>query len=189
MKRWEVAATTAIGINGAGLTGTLRLTWVRDELAHVTEHADTDEPSGTWIGLACPDYGLLVGSDVDMKVLRNLCAEGKVADLVWEAPNEIAGEHNRAFDVAMRAYYVGHTRVAEQHWSDLQASWSRAWAANCAALEFMQGAGLDRFGLVKPQRWVIASFEHHCGPHGIQHPHVHNIVVANLTDGRPDTHT
>jgi hypothetical protein len=75
-----------------------------------------------------------------------------------------------------RAYHAGHTQVAEQHWSDLQAIWSRAWAANCAALEFMQDAGLERFGPVRPQRWVVASFEHHCGPHGIQHPHIHNIA-------------
>jgi hypothetical protein len=183
-----VTATTTIGINGAGLTGTLRLTWLRDHLAHVIERADTDEPSGTWIGLACPDYGLPIGSDVDLHVLGTLCADSEVADLVWEAPDEMAGEHNRAFDAAMRAYHAGHTKVAEGHWRDVEASWSRAWAANCAALEFMQGAGLDRFGPDKPQRWLIASFEHHCGPHGIQHPHVHNIVVVNQTGGRGNAH-
>jgi hypothetical protein len=36
---------------------------------------------------------------------------------------------------------------------------------------------------VKPQPWVIASAEHHCGPHGLPvAPHIHNIVVA-LTAG------
>jgi hypothetical protein len=45
----------------------------------------------------------------------------------------------------------------------------------------MQASGLTRFSHVKPQRWVIASFEHHCGPHGVAHPHIHNIVVPALT--------
>jgi len=39
---------TAIAISGMGLTGVLRLTWVHDNLAHVLEHCETDEPSGTW---------------------------------------------------------------------------------------------------------------------------------------------
>ena len=26
----------------------LRMTWVRDHLAHVLDHSQTDEPSGTW---------------------------------------------------------------------------------------------------------------------------------------------
>lgn len=184
MKRREVRATKAIGIHGAGLTGTLRLTWVSDELAHVIEHAGTDEPSGTWTGLACPDHRLPIGSDVDLNVLRNLCIDGEIADLIWETPDEMADEHNQEFDAAMHAYHAGHTQVAEHYWSDLQATWSRAWAANCATLEFVQGTGLERFGAVGPQRWVVASFEHHCGPHGIQHPHIHNIVVVNLTRDR-----
>jgi hypothetical protein len=30
---------------------------------------------------------------------------------------------------------------------------------------------------------VVASFEHHRGPHGLPHPHVHNIVITALTTG------
>jgi hypothetical protein len=45
----------------------------------------------------------------------------------------------------------------------------------------MQAAGLTRFAPGRPQRWVIASFEHHCGPHGIPHRHIHNIVITALT--------
>ena len=56
------------------ITGTLRTTWVRDELAHVLEHADTDEPSGTWTGLACPDHGLSIGSDVCVATLLAMSA-------------------------------------------------------------------------------------------------------------------
>jgi len=36
------------GIPGAGPSGVLRMTWVRDQLAHVLQHCETDEPSGTW---------------------------------------------------------------------------------------------------------------------------------------------
>jgi hypothetical protein len=36
----------------------------------------------------------------------------------------------------------------------------------------MQVAGLTRFSPVKPQRWVVASFEHHGGPHGLLSLHV-----------------
>jgi len=39
---------TATSIPGAGPSGVLRMTWVRDQLAHVLEHCETDEPSGTW---------------------------------------------------------------------------------------------------------------------------------------------
>jgi hypothetical protein len=36
---------------------------------------------------------------------------------------------------------------------------------------------------------VIASFEHHCGPHGLLHPHIHNLVIATLTVGHAETGT
>ena len=39
---------TAIAITGMGLTGVLRITCVRDNLAHVLDHSHTDETSGTW---------------------------------------------------------------------------------------------------------------------------------------------
>lgn len=179
--REEVAVTTSFGISGAGLTGTLRLTWVSDDLAHVLSHAGQDEAPGTWTGLACPGHRLLVGGDVDTATLRDLCAGGDIADLVWEVPDELAAEHDLAFSAAMRAYQDGDTPEATRLWDEVQESWSRSRAANITALEFMQHAGLDRFAAVKPQRWVIASFGHHASPHGIQHPHVHNIVVTALT--------
>ena len=55
---------TAIGITGMGLTGVVRMTWVQDDLAHVLEHARTDETPGTWTGRACPDYALALGGEV-----------------------------------------------------------------------------------------------------------------------------
>jgi hypothetical protein len=176
---------TSTSITAPGLSGVLRMTWLHDDLAHVLEHADTDEPSGTWTGLACFDHGLSLGGDVDHVALRRLAADGKLADLVWEVPEDLAAEHSQAFQAAMHAYYTGHSELAEQHWQEFQAIWSRAWAANYAALELLQNAGITTFSPVKPQRWVIASFEQHCGPHGLPHPHVHNIILTRLTTGTP----
>ena len=176
---------TSTSITAPGLSGVLRMTWVHDDRAHVLEHADVDEPSGTWTGLACRDRNLMLGGDVDHATLRRLAADGKLANLVWEVPEDLATEHSQAFQSAMQTYHSGHSELAEQHWQEFRAIWSRAWAANYAALELLQNAGITTFSPVKPQRWVIASFEHHCGPHGLPHPHVHNIVLTRLTTGTP----
>jgi hypothetical protein len=125
---------TSTGITAPGLSGVLRMTWLHDDLAHVLEYADVDEPSGTWTGLACRDHDLALGGDVDNVTLRHLAADGKIADLVWEAPEELATEHLQAFQAAMQAYQAGDSESAEQHWRELRAIWSRAWAANYAAL-------------------------------------------------------
>jgi len=176
---------TTTSITAPGLSGILRMTWVHDDLAHILEHADTDEPSGSWTGLACRDHDLPLGGDVDNATLRRLAADGKIADLVWEAPEDLVAEHGQAFHATMQAYQAGHTELGEQHWQNLQTIWSQAWAANYVALELLQNAGITTFAPVKPQRWVIASFEHHCGPHSLPHPHVHNIILTRLTTGTP----
>ena len=173
---------TAFAITGMDLTGVLRITWVHDNLAHVEDHSHTDETSGTWTGLACPARGLAIGTDVDNAVLRHLAAEdGEIADLIWEAPDELAAEHAQVFLAAMRAYNAGDSERGDRLWENLRAIWSQAWSANYAVLEFMQGTGLTRFSPVKPQHWVIASFEHHTSPHGLPRPHIHNIVLTALT--------
>jgi hypothetical protein len=78
---------TVTGIPAAGPGGVLRLTWVRDRLAGVLEHCGTDEPSGTWTGLACADHGLAaVVADADLATVRQLSARGQTADLIREAP-------------------------------------------------------------------------------------------------------
>jgi len=171
---------TAIGITGLGLTGTVRMTWVHDHLAHVLDHSQ-DETSGTWTGLACPAYGLALGADVDNATLRRLAAHGEIADLTWEAPDEITTRHGEVLQAAIQAYHAADAERADQLWDQVRATWSQAWSANYAVLEFLQGTGLARFSPVKPQHWVIASFEHHCGPHGLPRPHVHNIVLTSLT--------
>jgi hypothetical protein len=171
---------TAIAITGMDLTGVLRLTWVQD-LAHVIDHSHTDETSGTWTGLACPRHGLVLGTDVDNATLQRLAAGSVIADLTWEAPDQLAADHGQVFHAAMHAHRVGESARANQLWENLQAIWSQAWSANYAVLEFMQGTGLTRFSPVKPQHWVVASFEHHTSPHGLPRPHIHNIAITSLT--------
>jgi hypothetical protein len=125
---------------------------------------------------------LAVGTDVDNTTLQQLAAGSEIADLAWEAPDELAADHAQVFQDAMRAHHGGDSERAGRLWENLQATWSQAWSANYAVLEFMQGTGLTRVAPVKPQRWVVASFEHHASPHGLPRPHVHNIV---LTSYRP----
>lgn len=170
-------------IEGAGLRGVMRLTWVEDHLAHVLDHCETDESSGAWTGLACQDHGLALGGDVDNATLRRLSAHGEIADLIWEPRGGLVAEHGQLLQAAIQAAQDGKPQTGEQLWQQVQAIWSVAWSANYAALKFLQDAGLSRFSPVKPQRWVVASFEHHRGPHGLPHPHVHNIVITALTTG------
>jgi len=170
-----------IGISGLGLTGVLRMTWVQDQLVHVVDHSQAGETSGTWTGLACPAHGLSPGADVDNAVLQRLAAHGEIADLTWETPDDITAGHGEAFQAAIQAYNAADTERAEQLWEQVQAIWSRAWSLNYAALELLQHTGLTRFSPVKPQQWVVASFEHHTSPHSLPQPHIHNIVITNLT--------
>ena len=173
---------TGAGEDKAGLSGVLRLTWLTDHLEHVIQHSQTDEPAGTWTGLACPDHGLVIGTDADTGTLQHL-AQGELADLVWEAPPELSAEHDDFCRAAIHAYQTGDQATGEHLWQRAKNLWSHAWSANQEVLALMQQAGLTRFSMQRPQRWVVASFEHHYGPHGLTHPHIHNIVVTALTTG------
>ena len=106
----------------ATLGPALRLTWVSDQLAHALDHKQLGEPSGTWTGLACPDHGLQPGTDVDDAVLRQL-AQGDLADLVWEAPDDFTAEHASAGLAALRAYQAGNLEEGEQFWHQVQVLW------------------------------------------------------------------
>jgi hypothetical protein len=173
---------TGTDAKGADLSGVIRLTWVTDRLAHVLQHSQSGEPSGTWTGLACPDYGLEIGTDVSHPMLERL-VQGELADFVWEAPADFTNEHGQLTLAAIRTHQDGKPEGGEQLWHQVQTLWSRARSANQQALGLLQTAGLTRFSPAKPQRWVVASFEHHCSPHGLPHPHIHNIVIPALTAG------
>jgi hypothetical protein len=139
---------TALAITGMGPTGVLRLTWVQDNLAHVLGYSQADETSGTWTGLACPGHGLALGSDVDNTVLRDMAIGSELAELIWEAPDQLTAGHAQAFRDAMCAHLAGDAERAGQLWENLGAIWSHAWSANYAVLEFMQGTGLTRFSSI-----------------------------------------
>ena len=143
------------------------MTWVHDNLAHVLQHSQADETSGTWTGLACPGHSLALGADVDNAVLQEMAAGSDITDLIWEAPDQLTAEHAQAFKDAMHAHLAGDADRTGQLWENLQAIWSHAWSSNYAVLEFMQGTGLTRFSPVKPQQWVVAFCEHHTSPHGL----------------------
>ena len=116
---------TATSIPVAGPSGVLRMTWVRDQLAHILEHSDTDEPSGTWTGRACSDHGLPMGADVDTTMLHRLSARGgEIADLIWEAPADLAAGHGQLFQAAIHAYNAGNSGQAQHLWDKVQAIWS-----------------------------------------------------------------
>jgi hypothetical protein len=178
----EVTATPGTSIEGLGLGGVLRLTW-GSGLAHVLEHSQADEPAGVWTGLACLDHDLGLGAAVDDEELKRLSAHSDIADLVWEPPAELAAEHIELSRAAIGAHLAGAPEAGGQLWQQAQALWSVAWSANYQALGLLQRTGLRRFAPVRPQRWVVASYEHHCGPHGLRQPHIHNIVLIVLTTG------
>ena len=113
-------------IEGAGLRGVMRLTWVEDHLAHVLDHCETDEPSGAWTGLACQDHGLALGGDVDNATLRRLSAHGEIADLIWEPRGELVAEHGQLLQAAIQAGQDGKPKTGEQLWQQVQAIWSVA---------------------------------------------------------------
>jgi len=111
-------------------------------------------------------------------MLRHLAAGGEIADLIWEVPDELVAEHGQVFQAAIRAYHAADSERADELWENVRAIWSQAWSANYAVLEFFQNTGLTRFSPVKPQHWVVASFEHHTSPRGLPRPHIRNIVFT-----------
>ncbi len=62
-------------------------------------------------------------------MLRPLAIHSEIADLTWQALDDITAEHGQAFQSALRAYRVAGTERAEQLWEKVQAIWSRAWSA------------------------------------------------------------
>src|SRR5690349_24651847 len=132
----ERGAMAGSRIEGAGLRGVMRLTWVEDHLAHVLDHCQTDEPSGAWTGLACQDHGLALGGDVDNATLRRLSAYGEIADLIWEPRGELAAEHGQLLQAAILAAQDGKPQSGERLWQQWRAIWPLAGSATYAVLNF-----------------------------------------------------
>jgi len=87
---------------------------------------------GTWSYPATSGTGRVPTGSGGSSAVRS------IADLTWEAPDELTVRHAQAFQTAMRAYHVGNSERADQQWENLQAIWPQAWSATCAMLEFMR---------------------------------------------------
>jgi len=75
---------------------------------------------------------------VDLATVRHVSARSQLADLIWEAPVGLTGEHSQLLLAAIQADCAGRAEAAGQLWDKARAVWSRAWTANLAALELMQ---------------------------------------------------
>ena len=121
---------------------------------------------------------------MDTAPLRRLPDRGQLAGLVWEAPAEPAARHAQLFQAVIRAHEGGRAWAAERFWQQALTLWSQARAANCAALQTRPAHGRDQ---------VLARSSRSAGPRprpgttaardGDPSPHVHNIVLMNLTTG------
>jgi hypothetical protein len=120
-----------------------------------------------------------------MPTLRRLAAGSEIADLIWEAPNELTADHAQVFQAAMRAHHAGDAERADRLWENLQAIWSQAWSANYAVLEFMQGTGLTRFRAGQTPALGDRLLRAPHQPHGLPRPHIHNIALPSLTRAAP----
>ena len=142
------------------------------DIDHIAAHAGADEPPGTWTGLACPRHGRPLGSDVALDdVYAMLRQSGTLADYTWHASTELGQlVYRRMVDEAMTAG-PGSDRLPHPPawWQErIDVCWSRAWQANHTFLTvYVQAGG---------QQFVIASFEHNSSDHGLESPHVHNLV-------------
>ena len=94
---------TATGIPGAGPGGVLRMTWVQDRPARVLEHSDTDEPSGSWTGLACSDDGLTAGADVNTTTPASAAGLRPARRPGLGSPGGLAARHAQLFQATLRA--------------------------------------------------------------------------------------
>lgn len=113
------------GTSDAWLGGTMRLTRVTDHLAHVLEHSQVGETSGTWTGLCCPDHGLRIGSDAGNVALLRLAGQDQIADFVREAPADFTAEHGQLGAAGIQAHLSGGAQEGERLWQQLAAMWCR----------------------------------------------------------------
>jgi hypothetical protein len=149
------------------------------DLAHISAHADVDEPGGTWTGGDGARYGLAIGSDATVADLMRLRgSDGRrigFADFTWYVPEALA--------MVYRTYVEGMAEDARREihqyafgdWQhQITASWSYAWSANCKFVaDVIESQARARGGA----GLIVASFEHNSSQHGLARPHVHNVVA------------
>ena len=156
------------------------------DISHITAHTSIDEPSGTWTGGACPRHRRPLGSDVALADLGEMHRQSAgLTDMTWY-PEPAAAE---AYQMLLRQWREDGAREPHQHPFDWWANrvtvmWSYIWAANCRFVaEIMEqptrskgGAGL-----------LVASFEHNSSAHGLERPHIHNLMPLKRDPAGPVT--
>lgn len=160
----------------------------RADVSHILHHTGIDEPSGTWTGGACARHGRPVGSDVALADLGEMHREsGGLTDLTWY-PEPVASD---VYLRLLREWQEDGARQSHRHpfdwWAERAAAmWSYIWAANCRAVaEIIEQPTRSRGG----EGLLVASFEHNSSAHGLERPHVHNLMPTKRASGRRDSGT
>jgi hypothetical protein len=161
---------------------------VNADISHILKHTGTGEPSGTWTGGACARHGRPVGSDVNLADLGEIHRQsGGLADMTWY-PEAVTSD---AYLRLLREWREDGKREPHQHpfgwWAQRsEAMWSYIWAANYQVVtEIIEKPVRDRGS----DGYLIASFEHNSSAHGLERPHVHNLMPRRRESGRRDSGT
>lgn len=145
------------------------------DISHILEHTGLDEPHGIWTGGACPRHGRPLGTDVNLADLGAMHRQSAgLSDFTWHPEATAEAVYLRL----IREWQEDGQHEPHQHpfdwWAQrTTAMWSYIWAANCrfVAEIIEQPARNDgKDGL------LVASFEHNSSPHGLDRPHIHNLV-------------
>ena len=170
-----------ISIDGAKLTGVLRLTWMTDQLAHVLHHSQTDEPTGTWTGLAGPGHGLALGADT--ATLQRLSAYGDIADLLWEAPGDLTAEHGQLLLAAIQAYQTGQREKKRATLAAGAGSLASGVVGELRGTQALSGRRPDPVRCGQAPALGDRLLRAPLRPARRFPSHIHNIVITSLTTG------
>ena len=156
------------------------------DISHITAHTSIDEPSGTWTGGACPRHGRPLGTDVNLADVGEMYRQtAGLTDMTWY-PEPAAAE---AYQMLLRQWHEDGARQPRQHpfdwWAGrVTAMWSYIWAANCRFVtEIIEQPSRSRGGA----GLLVASFEHNSSAHGLEHPHIHNLMPLKRETAVPVT--
>lgn len=147
----------------------------RADVRHILQHVGVDEPSGTWTGGGCPQHGRSLGTDVDLADLGEMHRQSAgLSDMTWLPESAAADTYLRL----IREWHADGANQPHHHsfdwWAErVKTMWSYIWSANCRFItEIIEQPARSRgsAGL------LIASFEHNSSTHGLEQPHIHNLM-------------
>jgi hypothetical protein len=154
--------------------GTLQIN-TRADIRHILQHASVDEPSGTWTGGACQQHGRALGADVDLADLGEMHRQSAgLIDVTWSPEPAAADTYLRL----IREWHADGDRQPHQHpfdwWAGrVETMWSYIWSANYRSItEIIERPARSRGAA----GFLIASFEHNSSAHGLEQPHIHNLM-------------